>query len=102
MDKYTDSDYLKMREAFKDAGQLSTKVVAAGSGTGNDSPQTLTGTGTFFSIHNSSITNSLTFTIGSITITVAAGASYGNFFTGFTSVSVTATADQIYNWTIGG
>ena len=69
--------------------------------TGADNAQTITSSGTYFSISNESTSNSLNFTISGITITVGAGKAFDGCFTSFTSISVTATSGQTYNYVVG-
>ena len=71
-------------------------VKAAGSGSGGETLSTIGGICTYFAIDNTSSTNSLTFTINSITITVSAGTAFDGNFAEFVEVTITATDG--YNW----
>ena len=75
-------------------------IASGGEGTGTGTPQTITKSGTYVRMYNPAIT-SVSFTVGTVVITVAPGGTFEGYFASFASISVTATLSALYDWAIG-
>lgn len=75
-------------------------ITSGGEGTGTGTPQTITQSGTYVRMYNPAVT-SVSFTVGSVVITVSPGGTFEGYFAAFTSISVTATLSALYDWVIG-